>query len=74
MEKGNEFLDMRFNISEELNQVIIEMLVMKQLMDFNPSFKQLYEKHFNELREQFILGFRKENKENIKKYNELINK
>lgn len=74
MNKVNEFDVIRFNISEELNQVIIEMLVMKQLMETNPSFKQLYENHFNELREQFILGFRKENQENIKLYNELINK
>lgn len=74
MNKVNEFDEIRFNISEELNQVIIEMLVMKQLMETNPSFKQLYENHFNELREQFILGFRKENQENIKLYNELINK
>lgn len=74
MNKVNEFDEIRFNISEELNQVIIEMLVMKQLMETNPSFKQLYENHFNELREQFILGFRKENQENIKLYYELINK
>ena len=74
MNKVNEFDEIRCNISEELNQVIIEMLVMKQLMETNPSFKQLYENHFNELREQFILGFRKENQENIKLYNELINK
>lgn len=74
MNKVNEFDEIRFNISEELNQVIIEMLVMKQLMKTNPSFTQLYERHFNELREQFILGFRKENKNNIKLYNKLINK
>ncbi len=72
MKKGNEFEEMRFNISEELNQVILEMLVMKQLMETSPTNKQLYESHFNELKEKFILGFRKENKENIKLYNELV--
>ena len=74
--------DLRFNLSEDMNNMFIELIMVKQMLE--ESLKQetkitdeergaLYH-HFKELKESFIKEFKKNNKEQIKTYNELMNK
>ena len=75
MEK--QLQDLRFNITEDMNNMIIEIIVIRQLLKenkVNSKDRKLVEKELKELTELFVLEFRKNNVEQIKKYNELMNK
>lgn len=74
--------DLRFNLSEDMNNMFMELIITKQILE--DSLKEdtkmtdeergtLYN-YFEELKDNFIKDFKKNNKEQIKKYNELINK
>ena len=74
--------DLRFNLSEDMNNMFIELIITKQILE--DSLKEdskmtdeergaLYN-YFEELKDNFIKDFKKNNKEQIKKYNELMNK
>lgn len=58
--------DLRFNMSEQMMNVFLDYIIAK---DNNATEEEL-----EELRKQFIIEFRKINKENIKIYNELTEK
>ena len=69
--------DLRFCLTEEMNNMMIEMLITQQMLrdsSFDKEDKILLENHKQELMEQFKIEFQKNNKEQIKRYNELINK
>lgn len=70
--------DLRFNLTEDMNNTMIQMLIVNQMLKENKKLskkdKKLLEKHKNELLELFRIEFRKNNVEQIKKYNELMNK
>ena len=70
--------DLRFNLTEDMNNTMIQMLIVNQMLKENKKLskkdKKLLEEHKNELLELFRIEFRKNNVEQIKKYNELINK
>ena len=73
----NSIEELRFNLSEELNNTIIELLITQQMLNENKLSKRdrkLLEHHKAELLEQFRLEFQKNNIEQIKLYKELINK
>ena len=75
--KNNEFLDLRFYLTEEMNNMMLELLITKQILKENKLSKQnrkLLENHKNEVILQFRKEFQKDNVEQIKKYNELMNK
>ena len=75
MEK--QLQDLRFNITEDMNNMIIEIIVIRQLLKenkVNNKDKKLVEKELKELTELFVLEFRKNNVEQRKIYNELMNK
>ncbi len=81
MEKVN--LDsLRFNLTEDMNNIFIELIITKQLLDdsMRKDTKITDEErgalyyHYTKLSKTFIKEFRKNNKEQIKKYNKLINK
>ena len=75
--KNNKFLDLKFCLTEEMNNIMIEMLITQQMLrdsSFDKEDKILLENHKQELMEQFKIEFQKNNKEQIKRYNELINK
>ena len=73
----NEWKNLRFHITEEMNNMMIELLVTEQMMKENQLTKKerkLLENHKAELLEDFRKEFQKHNVEQIKKYNELMNK
>ena len=74
MEK--QLQDLRFNITEDMNNMIIEIIVIRQLLKenkVNSKDRKLIEKELKELTELFVLEFRKNNVEHRKRYNELMN-
>lgn len=74
MEK--QLQDLRFNITEDMNNMIIEIITIRQLLKenkVNKKDRKLVEKELKELTELFILEFRKNNVEHRKRYNELMN-
>ena len=73
----NEGKNLRFHLTEEMNNMMIELLVTEQMMKENKLTKKerkLLENHKAELLEDFRKEFQRNNKEQIKKYNELMNK
>lgn len=77
MEQMKKLSDLRFCLTEEMNNMMIEMLITQQMLrdsSFDKEDKILLENHKQELMEQFKIEFQKNNKEQIKRYNELINK
>ena len=73
-----EMKDLRFNLTEDMNNTMIQMLIVNQMLKENKKLskkdKTLLEEHKNELLELFRIEFRKNNVEQIKKYNELMYK
>ena len=70
--KNNEFLDLRFYLTEEMNNMMLELLITQQMLKENELSKQdreLLENHKNEVMLQFRKEFQKNNVEQIKKYN-----
>lgn len=75
MEK--QLQDLRFNITEDMNNMIIEIIVIRQLLKENKvsnKDRKLVEKELKELTELFVLEFRKNNVEQRRIYNDLMNK
>jgi len=73
----NEWKNLRFHLTEEMNNMMIELLVTEQMMKENKLTKKerkLLENHKSELLEDFRKEFQRNNVEQIKKYNELMNK
>ena len=73
----NEWKNLRFHLTEEMNNMMIELLVTEQMMKENKLTKKerkLLENHKAELLEDFRKVFQRNNIEQIKKYNELMNK
>lgn len=73
----NSIEELRFNLTEELNNTMIELLLTQQMLNENKLSKRdrkLLEHHKAELFEQFRLEFQRNNIEQIKLYKELINK
>lgn len=73
----NSIEELRFNLTEELNNTMIELLLTQQMLNENKLSRRdrkLLEHHKKELLEQFRLEFQRNNVEQIKLYKELINK
>lgn len=73
----NSIDELRFNLTEELNKTMIELLLTQQMLNENKLSRRdrkLLEHHKAELLEQFRLEFQRNNIEQIKLYKELINK
>ena len=73
----NSIEELRFNLTEELNNTMIELLLTQQMLNETKLCKRdrkLLEHHKAELLEQFRLEFQRNNIEQIKLYKELINK
>jgi len=70
--------DLRFNLTEEMNNMMIEMLITQQMLkevkNLSKRHRELLENHKLEIMEEFKKEFQKHNVEQIKKYNELMNK
>ena len=75
--KFEKLSELRFNISEDMNNMIIEIVILRQMLKENKLSKKektLFEKELKELTTLFAIEFRKNNVEQRKKYNELMNK
>lgn len=82
MKNINDINELRFCLTEEMNNTFIELIIIKQLLEesmvkdttiTDEERGALYH-HYTKLNDTFIREFRKNNKEQIKKYNELMNK
>lgn len=68
--------DLRFNITEDMNNMIIEIIVIRQLLKEGKvakKDKKLVEKELKELTTLFVLEFKKNNLEQTKIYNDIMN-
>ncbi len=68
--------DLRFNITEDMNNMIIEIIVIRQLLKEGKvakKDKKLVEKELKELTTLFVLEFKKNNVEQTKIYNDIMN-
>ena len=83
MEQIDErFNNLRFIITEQMNNTMIELIMVKQMLEesLQKDSKTTDEErgilyhHFEELKNDFIKDFKKKKKEQIKKYNDIINK
>ena len=75
MEK--DLTNLRFNITEEMNNMFIELILSKQMLENdNLSLKEqlALKKHIDKLTNTFVKEFRKNNVEQRKLYSELMNK
>ena len=72
MKKNNELKELRFNLTQEMTNNFIEILVIEQMIK-EKKYKNNFElklmiEYKNHLIQQYIKDFRLNNKEQIKKY------
>ena len=67
--------DLRFVLTDEMNKMFIEVLIIKQRLEEDITLKEqmVLEKELKILTSKFIKEFRKNNIEQIKEYKELVN-
>ena len=74
----NEWEDLRFNLTEDMNNMMIELLITQQMLkevkDLSKRHIKLLEEHKSELLKLFKIEFQKHNVEQIKNYYELMEK
>lgn len=77
MKEITKLNDLRFNITEDMNNIFIEIVMLRQMLKENKlsnKDRKLLEKELKELTTLFVMEFKKNNVEERKLYNELINK
>ena len=67
--------DLRFVLTDEMNKMFIEVLIIKQRLEEDITLKEqmALEKELKILTSEFIKEFRKNNVKQIKEYKELVN-
>lgn len=67
--------ELRFVLTDEMNKMFIEILVIKQRLEDEITLKEqmILEKELKNLSNEFIKEFRKNNVEQIKEYHEIMN-
>ncbi len=74
--KDNKLNEFRFFISEDMNNTMIEMLLVKQMLEEFPHTlkeKKLLKKHLDEMKEEFVQSFHQFNKSKLEELKEIIN-
>lgn len=74
--------DLRFNITEDMNNTMIELLLTNQMLEeslkkdskMTDEERGLLYNHYEKLKDNFTSEFKKNNKEQIKIYNSLMNR
>ena len=77
MKNLGKWKDLRFNLTENMNEMMIEMLITRQMIKENKlskKDKKLLQDYLNELLEIFRIEFQMNNQEQIKMYYELMKK
>ena len=75
MNEFDEMKNIRFNITSKMNSLLLELILMEQIMEQkNLTDIQLvmFYRHHKDLKKDFSKEFEKNNKEQIKRYNELV--
>ena len=75
MKKITKLNDLRFNITDDMNNMFIEVVMLRQMLKENKlsnKDRKLLEKELKELTTLFVMEFKKNNVEERKIYNELI--
>ena len=73
----DELKGFRFNLTPEIQNLMIDMHVKKQILEegnLEADKKELLEKEMIELRKKFVIEFRKSNKKKIKEFLKLLDK
>ena len=73
----DELKGFRFNLTPEIQNLMIDMHVKKQILEegnLEADKKELLEKEMIELRKKFVVEFRKSNKKKIKEFLKLLDK
>ena len=67
--------DLRFVLTDEMNKMFIEILIIKQRLEEDITLKEqmILEKELKILTGKFIKEFRKNNVKQFKEYKELVN-
>ncbi len=67
--------ELRFVLTDKMNEIFIKILIIKQRLEEEITLKEqmLLKKEFHILTNRFIKEFKKNNVEQIKDYNEIIN-
>ena len=73
--KMKKLEELRFVLTDEMNKMLIEILIIKQRLEEDITLKEqmVLEKELKILTSKFIKEFRKNNVEQIKEYKELVN-
>ena len=77
VENNTDLTNLRFNITEDMNNMFIELIISRQMLENdNLTLKEqlALKKHIEKLTNTFVKEFRKNNVEQRKLYNELMNK
>ena len=77
MENVKNIDELRFHLTENMNNMMLDLLIVQQMLNeskLNKRERQLLENKKKELLRLFRIEFQKNNVEQIKKYNELMNK
>ena len=77
MKEITKINDLRFNITEDMNNMFIEVVMLRQMLKENKlsnKDRKLLEKELKELTTLFVMEFKKNNVKERELYNELINK
>ena len=73
----NEFENLRFNLTPKIQDLLIEMLINKQVLQegkIEADKIELLKIHQEELKKEFTKQFRKNNVKQLKRLNKLLNK
>lgn len=75
--KPTKLEDLRFTITQDMENAFIEMIMIRQILKENKKLtkkeRKLLEKELKELTALFVLDFRKNNVEQRKQYNDILN-
>lgn len=77
MKDLGKWKDLRFKLTENMNEMMIEMLITRQMIKevkLKKKDKKLLQNYLNELLEIYRYEFQKNNQEQIKLYFELMKK
>ena len=77
LKKIDDVNELRFNMTPDMSDIFIEIITIRQMLKenkLNEEERELFKKELKELTTLFVLEFRKNNVEERKRYNELMNK
>ena len=77
LKKIDDVNQLRFNMTPDMSNMFIEIITIRQMLKenkLNEVERKLFKKELKELTTLFALEFRKNNVEERKRYNELMNK